>query len=155
MYLAARCAASRRGSSIMTLRPLSHSSSSRTSGTRVVLPAPGAAESTTLRDDRNASRNRGRISSMGRGFINPNVEQRTSIIKPLKFIPGNVIGTKGCWSLCAIALATLSDPGASGAHGATSRGGVEGLLSSAQTRTIYPQIPSAIMTVPLRFLCSP
>jgi hypothetical protein len=47
MYAAAARAASRRGSSMTMRRPPSHGSSSSASGTRVVLPAPGGACSTT------------------------------------------------------------------------------------------------------------
>ena len=43
---AALRAATRRGSSMMILRPCSHGASSRANGTWVVLPAPGGASST-------------------------------------------------------------------------------------------------------------
>src|SRR5690606_5574400 len=49
--------------------PSSQASSSSVSGTRVVLPAPGGASSTTSSRDCRAWRSAGRASSMGRGIM--------------------------------------------------------------------------------------
>jgi hypothetical protein len=55
----------RRGSSTRIL-PVAHGSPFSTSGTRVVLPAPGGATSTATFDDCSAAVSAGRASSMGR-----------------------------------------------------------------------------------------
>src|SRR5688500_6243280 len=66
MRVATARVASRRGSSMMSLAPLSHGSSSNAIGTTVLLPAPGGASTTALRCCRSCLRNSGRTSSMGR-----------------------------------------------------------------------------------------
>src|ERR1041384_917481 len=58
--------ASRRGSSISSLPPRNHGSSSSAIGTTVLLPAPGGASTTALRWRSNAERSAGKTSSMGR-----------------------------------------------------------------------------------------
>ena len=69
MRVATARAASRRGSS-MTMRCLpSHGASSNANGTRVDLPAPGGACSTTLRCATSAARSSGSAVSMGRGAM--------------------------------------------------------------------------------------
>ena len=65
MRSAAARAAIRRGSSTRIL-PVAHGSPFSTSGTRVVLPAPGGATSTATFDARSAAVSAGRASSMGR-----------------------------------------------------------------------------------------
>ncbi len=70
MRLAAARAASRRGSSTRIFLSFAHGSSSSTSGTRVVLPAPGGATSTAALFARNAAVRRGSASSMGSGVSN-------------------------------------------------------------------------------------
>ena len=67
---AAARAASRRGSSTRILPLLTHGSSIRTSGTRVVLPAPGGATSTAQLLAASASHSAGRASSIGRWVSN-------------------------------------------------------------------------------------
>ena len=67
MRAAAPRAASRRGSSTMSLRPATHGSSSSASGTRVVLPAPGGATTTALGASRSAPARAGSTASMGNG----------------------------------------------------------------------------------------
>src|ERR1700733_3749209 len=66
MRSAAARAASLRGSSTRMRRSLTQSSLARTSGTLVVLPAPGGATSTAQLFARNASVNSGTTASMGR-----------------------------------------------------------------------------------------
>ena len=63
---AAARAAMRRGSTRMSLRPSSQGWSSRASGTRVVLPAPGGAEMTRRTPLRSSARIGSITSSMGR-----------------------------------------------------------------------------------------
>ena len=70
MRSAAARAASLRGSSTMIFLSFAQGSSSSTSGTRVVLPAPGGATSTAASRARNAAVNAGSASSMGRGESN-------------------------------------------------------------------------------------
>ena len=65
MRSAAARAAMRRGSSTRIL-PFAHGSSASTSGTRVVLPAPGGATRTAVFDARSAAVSAGSASSMGR-----------------------------------------------------------------------------------------
>ena len=67
MRAAAARAARRRGSSTMILPAPTHGSSSRASGTRVVLPAPGGATSTALGAARRAAASASRTSSIGSG----------------------------------------------------------------------------------------
>jgi hypothetical protein len=64
MYCAARIAAKRRGSNIR-MRPATVPASSSANGTRVVLPAPGAADNTTQADLRTASHKADRTVSIG------------------------------------------------------------------------------------------
>ena len=67
MYDATARAASRRGSSI-TIRPsLSHGSSKSASGTRVLLPAPGGASSTTGRERASSAATSPSTESTGSG----------------------------------------------------------------------------------------
>ena len=66
MRAAAARAASRRGSSSSIFLSFAHGSSSSTSGTRVVLPAPGGATSTAELPPRNAAVRRGSASSIGK-----------------------------------------------------------------------------------------
>ena len=68
MRAAAARAASRRGSSTMILPPFTQGSSSSTSGTRVVLPAPGGATSTAFGRPRRLAVRSSRTASMGRGL---------------------------------------------------------------------------------------
>src|SRR6185312_9321742 len=68
MKRAAERAASRRGSSMTSLRPWAQGASSRAGGTRVVLPAPGAAWITKEEWDSNCRRISGSKESMGSGF---------------------------------------------------------------------------------------
>jgi hypothetical protein len=67
MRSAAARAAIRRGSRTRIFRSFAHGSSANTSGTRVVLPAPGGATSTAALAARNASLRRGSTPSIGRG----------------------------------------------------------------------------------------
>ncbi len=67
MRCAAARAAMRRGSSMMIFRPSAQPSFRSTSGTRVVLPAPGGATRTALAPAESASRNSPRTASMGSG----------------------------------------------------------------------------------------
>jgi hypothetical protein len=67
MREAAARAASRRGSSSNIFLSLAHASSSSTSGTRVVLPAPGGATRTAALVRVKAPTNRGSASSIGSG----------------------------------------------------------------------------------------
>ena len=69
MNPAAARAATRRGSSNTSLRPASHGSSSSASGTRVVLPAPGGASSTSRVDAVSAARTSGNSASMGKAGV--------------------------------------------------------------------------------------
>ena len=64
---AAARAASRRGSRTRMRRCSAHGSSASTSGTRVVLPAPGGATSTAALLARNAAVSSGSAASMGSG----------------------------------------------------------------------------------------
>ena len=70
MRSAAALAAMRRGSSTRILRPSSQLSSINASGTRVVLPAPGGATRTADACAAKASRNSGRMASIGSGVAN-------------------------------------------------------------------------------------
>ena len=70
MREAAARAASRRGSSTRTFLSFAHGSSSSTSGTRVVLPAPGGATSTAQLFAASAAVSRGSASSIGSGVSN-------------------------------------------------------------------------------------
>ena len=89
MRSAAARAAMRRGSSTRIF-PLAHGSLFSTSGTRVVLPAPGGATSTATFDERNAAVSAGSASSMGRGesksisFVMPGLEPGIHV-----FLPGH------------------------------------------------------------------
>src|SRR5882672_8523758 len=65
MRSAAARAAIRRGSSTRILRSAAHASSASTSGTRVVLPAPGGATRTAALRSRSAAARAGRASSIG------------------------------------------------------------------------------------------
>src|SRR5881398_2344248 len=69
MRAAAARAAIRRGSSMMSFVPATHGSSSRASGTRVVLPAPGGACKTAAVDAASADRTSFRTSSIGSGAL--------------------------------------------------------------------------------------
>ncbi len=69
MRRAAARAASRRGSCITILPLPSQGASSRASGTRVVLPAPGGATSTAALPACSAALSRGMASSTGREAI--------------------------------------------------------------------------------------
>ena len=69
MRAAAARAASRRGSSTMIFLAAAHGSCASTSGTRVVLPAPGGATSTAALAARSASVSRGSASSIGSGGV--------------------------------------------------------------------------------------
>src|SRR5690349_11451783 len=68
MKRAAARAARRRGSSMMSLRPLAQGASKRAGGTRVVLPAPGAAWITRESWLSSCWRISGSSTSMGRAF---------------------------------------------------------------------------------------
>ena len=70
MRAAAARAASRRGSSSRIFFAAAQGSAASTSGTRVVLPAPGGAVSTALDPSRNAARRSGSARSMGSGGAN-------------------------------------------------------------------------------------
>ena len=72
MRSAAARAAIRRGSSTRIF-PVAHGSCASTSGTRVVLPAPGGATSTATLRVRSAAVSAGRASSMGRSKSNAQV----------------------------------------------------------------------------------
>ena len=67
MRSAAARAASRRGSSTRMRRSFAQSSAASTSGTRVVLPAPGGATSTAALCARNAAVRSGSAASIGSG----------------------------------------------------------------------------------------
>ena len=67
MRAAAARAASRRGSSTRIFLSFAHGSSTSTSGTRVVLPAPGGATSTAASCARSAAVSSGSAASMGSG----------------------------------------------------------------------------------------
>ena len=66
MRVAAARVARRRGSSIRILPSPRHEADSSSSGTRVVLPAPGGATSTAARPASRAARNAGSVSVTGR-----------------------------------------------------------------------------------------
>src|SRR5262249_6183505 len=67
MRAAAARAASRRGSSTRSFLPCAQGSAARTSGTRVVLPAPGGATRTAAFPARKARVSSGSAGSIGRG----------------------------------------------------------------------------------------
>ncbi len=69
MRAAAARAASRRGSSTMIFFPRAQGSSPNTSGTRVVLPAPGGATSTAVLPVPSAATSSGNAESMGSGGV--------------------------------------------------------------------------------------
>src|SRR5262245_45348137 len=69
MRAAAARAASRRGSRTNIFLPSAHGSSASTSGTRVVLPAPGGATSTAQALPFRAAVSSGSAASMGRGGL--------------------------------------------------------------------------------------
>ena len=69
MRWAAALAASRLGSSMRMVFPVSHGASSKAKGTRVVLPAPGGALKTALLPCVNVSRKTGSTSSIGSRFM--------------------------------------------------------------------------------------
>src|SRR3981189_3406236 len=70
MRSAAARAAIRRGSSTRIVRPCAQGSSASTSGTRVVLPAPGGATRTAASRAANAAVRAGSASSIGSGNLN-------------------------------------------------------------------------------------
>ena len=85
MRAAAARAAIRRGSSTRILRPSAHGSSASTSGTRVVLPAPGGATSTAASRARSAAVSAGSASSIGSATSNEFIDGSLTLIATIVF----------------------------------------------------------------------